>query len=161
MDFVGLGEELLDKSPFELSGGQKRRVAIAGIIAMEPEVLLLDEPAAGLDPAGREGILDGIKKYRDNTGASVIIVSHSMEDMARYCDELIVMNRSEVFMQGSCSEVFSHPEELMSVGLDIPQVAYIFGKLQKLGIKTDECAYTVERAVEILSELLGKGGESI
>ena len=160
IDFVGLGEEVLDKSPFELSGGQKRRVAIAGIIAMEPEVLLLDEPAAGLDPAGREGILGGIKKYRDNTGASVIIVSHSMEDMAKYCDELIVMNKSEVYMQGRCEEVFSHPEELVSVGLDIPQVAQVFAKLRALGLEFESGAYTVDQAIVTLKKLL-LGGESL
>ena len=160
IDFVGLNEELLDKSPFELSGGQKRRVAIAGIIAMEPEVLLLDEPAAGLDPAGREGILNGIKKYRDNTGASVIIVSHSMEDMAKYCDELIVMNRSEVYMQGSCEEIFSHPEELISVGLDIPQVAQVFARLRDLGLELDTGAYTVDKALRVIKKLF-EGGESL
>ena len=158
IEFVGIGKELLDKSPFELSGGQKRRVAIAGIIAMQPEVLLLDEPAAGLDPAGREGILAGIKKYRDDTGSSVIIVSHSMEDMAKYCDELIVMNDAKVFMQGDPETVFSHPEELVSVGLDIPQVARVFALLKKLGYDIEGSAYTVERAVEILSAHLGKGG---
>ncbi len=158
IDFVGIGEDLLDKSPFELSGGQKRRVAIAGIIAMQPEVLLLDEPAAGLDPGGREGILDGIKKYRDDTGASVIIVSHSMEDMAKYCDELIVMSRSKVYMQGSCDEIFSHPEELTSIGLDIPQVARVFAKLREFGIDIPDSAYTVEKAAKIISALLAQGG---
>lgn len=158
IDFVGIGEELLDKSPFELSGGQKRRVAIAGIIAMQPEVLLLDEPAAGLDPAGREGILEGIKKYRDDTGASVIIVSHSMEDMAKYCDELIVMNDSKVFMQGEPEAVFSHPDELISIGLDIPQVARVFAILKKRVCELEGSAYTTEKAVEILSTHLSKGG---
>lgn len=158
IEFVGLGEELLDKSPFELSGGQKRRAAIAGVVAMEPEVLLLDEPAAGLDPGGRKEILDGIKKYREETGSSVIIVSHSMEDMAKYCDEIIVMNDAKVYMQGDCDSVFSHPDELVSVGLNIPQVSDVFAKLKALGYCTDENAYTVDKAVKIISALIDKGG---
>jgi energy-coupling factor transport system ATP-binding protein len=119
--FAGVDSDLLDVSPFDLSGGQKRRVAIAGVMAMRPEVLVLDEPAAGLDPRGRDAILRGLKQYRDHSGATVIIVSHSMEDMARFCDDIIVMEHAHVMMQGASSEVFARAEQLSAVGLDIPQ----------------------------------------
>ena len=142
--FAGLSRELLDKSPFELSGGQKRRAAIAGIMAMRPDVLVLDEPAAGLDPRGRREILGGLRSYAERTGASVILVSHSMEDMAHYCDNVIVMSRAEVLMSGSVSEIFSRSAELMSVSLDVPEVSKIADGLIKLGINLRGELYTVE-----------------
>jgi len=142
--FAGLSRELLDKSPFELSGGQKRRAAIAGIMAMRPDVLVLDEPAAGLDPRGRREILGGLRSYAERTGASVILVSHSMEDMAHYCDNVIVMSRAEVLMSGSVSEIFSRSAELMSVSLDVPEVSKIADGLIKRGIKLRGELYTVE-----------------
>lgn len=154
IEFVGISRDILEKSPFELSGGQKRRVAIAGVFAMEPEMIVLDEPAAGLDPHGRDDILGGIKKYQKDTGASVVIVSHSMEDMAKYCDELIVMNKAKICMQGTCREVFSHSEELMKIGLDIPQVSRVFLKMKEEGIDVGETAYTSEQAAELLIPLL-------
>jgi len=144
--FAGLSRELLDKSPFELSGGQKRRAAIAGIMAMRPDVLVLDEPAAGLDPRGRREILGGLRSYAERTGASVILVSHSMEDMAHYCDNVIVMSRAEVLMSGSVSEIFSRSAELMSVSLDVPEVSKIADGLIKRGIKLRGELYTVEGA---------------
>ena len=142
--FAGLSCELLDKSPFELSGGQKRRAAIAGIMAMRPDVLVLDEPAAGLDPRGRREILGGLRSYAERTGASVILVSHSMEDMAHYCDNVIVMSRAEVLMSGSVSEIFSRSAELMSVSLDVPEVSKIADGLIKRGINLRGELYTVE-----------------
>ncbi len=144
--FVGLDPSLFTKSPFELSGGQRRRVAIAGVYAMEPEVLILDEPAAGLDPMGREDILGGVRTYQRESGKTVIIVSHSMEDMARYSDEIVVMNGGRLFMQGSCGEVFSHAEQLQSVGLDIPQITRLFMKLRERGVDVRSDIYTVEDA---------------
>jgi len=129
--FTGLSEEILEKSPFELSGGQKRRVAIAGVMAMRPDVLILDEPAAGLDPMGREEILGGIWSYQRKAGNTVIIVSHSMEDMARYSDEIVVMSGAEVFMKGECREVFRQADKLCSVGLDIPQITTLMLKLRE------------------------------
>lgn len=162
-DFAGLDRALLDASPFDLSGGQKRRVAIAGVMAMRPEVLVLDEPAAGLDPAGRDTILRGMKEYRDRTGATVVIVSHSMEDMARFCDDVIVMAHASVLMQGSCRDVFSRAEELAAVGLDIPEVAVLCRMLRERGLPVAEGIYTVEDAVRALAVLLDghrKGGEA-
>ena len=127
--FVGLDETVLDKSPFDLSGGQKRRAAIAGIIAMRPEVLILDEPAAGLDPAGRESVFSNIMEYKKQTGATVVIVSHSMEDMARYCDEIIVMSEGAILMQGDRDSVFADSDKLGEAGLDIPQITKIMTAL--------------------------------
>ena len=121
-ELVGLDSEVLNKSPFDLSGGQKRRAAIAGVMAMRPEVLVLDEPSAGLDPAGRNSIFEAIGRYADATGAAVIIVSHSMDDMAKYCEELVVMSHSKVAMSGKRHEVFSHGEELEAIGLGVPQM---------------------------------------
>ena len=155
-DFVGLDKSLLDKSPFDLSGGQKRRAAIAGVIAMKPEVLVLDEPAAGLDPMGRDGIFDGIMRYRKETGATVVVVSHSMEDMARLCDRLIVMARAKVAMQGDCAEVFSHAEELEAIGLTVPQITRLVATLKKRGIAIDESVYTVADAARVLTSVLKK-----
>ena len=152
-EFVGLEAELLHKSPFDLSGGQKRRAAIAGIIAMRPDVLVLDEPAAGLDPRGREAIFDNIRNYQRKSEKTVVIVSHSMEDMARYCDRLIVMSKGEAVLSGNCDEVFSSAELLQSIGLDIPQVTRLMLELKKNGIDVDRNAYTVEDAFEQIIKL--------
>lgn len=151
--FVGLDEDMLDKSPFDLSGGQKRRAAIAGIIAMRPEVLILDEPAAGLDPAGREAIFSNIIEYKKETGSTVIIVSHSMEDMARYCDEIAVMSGGKLLMKGSRDEVFSNTEKLVSAGLDIPQITKLMLLLEKKGISVDSGIYTSENAYKEIMKL--------
>lgn len=153
-DFVGLDRELLDKSPFDLSGGQKRRAAIAGIIAMKPEVLVLDEPAAGLDPMGRDGIFDSIARYGRETGATVVIVSHSMEDMARLCDELIVMAHASVAMKGRCADVFSHAEELEEIGLTVPQITKLMALLKKRGVDVNESIYTVADAARALASIM-------
>ncbi len=153
--FAGLSEELLDKSPFDLSGGQKRRVALAGVIAMRPDILVLDEPAAGLDPGGRLEILGSIKEYQRTSGTSVIIVSHSMEDMAMYCDRVLVMNNGRILMEGTCAEVFSRYEDLLSVGLDIPQITYVAAALKEKGIDIGQDIYTVKYA---LSRILTQNG---
>lgn len=153
--FTGIDPSLLSKSPFDLSGGQKRRVALAGVIAMRPEVLVLDEPAAGLDPSGRDFIFDGIRKYQKETGTTVVIVSHSMEDMARYCDDMIVMAESKVVMHGSCEEVFSKVSDLSAIGLDIPQITHLASLLRKRGMEIPENIYTVDAAVDALVRVLG------
>ena len=153
-DFVGLDRGLLDKSPFDLSGGQKRRAAIAGIIAMKPEVLVLDEPAAGLDPMGRDGIFDGIVRYGRETGATVIIVSHSMEDMARLCDELIVMAHAKIAMKGDCAEIFSHADELEAIGLAVPEITKLMALLKKRGVDVGESIYTVADAARALAAVM-------
>ena len=140
----------MERSPFDLSGGQKRRVALAGIIAMSPEFLVLDEPAAGLDPGSRRFILGGIKEYRKKSGTSVIIVSHSMEDMANYCDRIIVMANGRVVMDGSCAEVFSRSLELIGIGLDVPQVTRIASALADRGVDIGRDVYTVGYAAEML-----------
>ena len=147
--FVGLTDEQLEASPFDLSGGQKRRVAIAGVIAMEPEVLILDEPTAGLDPAGRAEILQNIESYRKAKNATIIMVSHSMNDVALLTDRLIVMNGAHLAMDGAPAEVFTHADELVEMGLDIPEVTQVFLCLQKLGLKLPP-VYTMEQAVEAL-----------
>ncbi len=152
--FCGISPDLLDKSPFDLSGGQKRRVAIAGIMAMEPQVLVLDEPAAGLDPMGREEILGGICSYQRERGNTVIIVSHSMEDMARYSDEIVVMNRAKIFMQGKTSEVFDRAEELEKVGLSVPQITALMNKLRARGLDVPHGIYTVEDARDAIKRLM-------
>lgn len=149
-DFVGLDRALLDKSPFDLSGGQKRRAAIAGIIAMRPELLILDEPAAGLDPRGRDAIFGNIVEYRKKSGSTVLIVSHSMEDMARYCDRLIVMSGGRILLEGECREVFENSELLASVGLDIPQITKLMLALRQKGIELDTSVFTVEEAFEMI-----------
>ncbi len=146
--FVGLGEENLEKSPFELSGGQKRRAAIAGVMSMDPEVLILDEPAAGLDPKGREDILGGIWAYQRQKKNTVIIISHSMEDMARYADRLVVMKSGSVMMTGSCSEVFSHTDELEKAGLGVLQITSFMKKLRERGIDVRTDIFTVDDARE-------------
>ncbi len=156
--FCGLEESLLDKSPFELSGGQRRRVAIAGVLAMEPEVLILDEPAAGLDPMGREEILGGIRNYQRERNSTVIIVSHSMEDMARYADELVVMEHGRIFMQGSCREIFGHAEELTGVGLDIPQITRVMLALHEKNPAVRGDIFTVEDARDEILRLAGRKG---
>ena len=155
--FVGLTDDQLLKSPFELSGGQKRRVAIAGVIAMGPEVLILDDPTAGLDPVGRESILRNIRQYHDAKNATIIIVSHSMEDMARLADRIIVMNDAHIPLQGPPREVFSHAQELRAMGLNVPQITRIFGQLRALGLDVDESVYTMEEAKAALLSL-AKGG---
>ena len=141
---TGLTDELLDKSPFELSGGQKRRAAIAGILAMRPEVLVLDEPAAGLDPRGRREILGSLREYVNQNNASVILVSHSMEDMAYYCDDVVVMNKAKVFAVGSVEEIFSRADELSEIGLDVPMVSKIVAGLRKRGFDLSGRLYTVD-----------------
>ena len=153
-DFVGLDRQLLDKSPFDISGGQKRRAAIAGIMAMRPDVLVLDEPAAGLDPQGRDGIFEGIVRYGRETGATVIIVSHSMEDMARFCDELIVMARARIAMRGNCAEIFSRANELERIGLSVPEITRLMSELKGRGIDVSESIYTVEDAAKALASVM-------
>ena len=153
--FVGIPEENLQKSPFELSGGQKRRVAIAGVIAMEPDVLILDEPTAGLDPVGREGILSNIRAYQAAKNATVIMVSHSMEEIASNVSRLIVMNHGKVAMTGAPREVFARAKELISMGLDIPQITQVFLRLRDMGVGVDTSVYTVEQALESLEKLRG------
>ena len=152
--FVGLTEAQLEVSPFDLSGGQKRRVAIAGVIAMEPEVLILDEPTAGLDPTGRADILANIESYRKAKNATIMMVSHSMEDVARLTDRLLVMNGSKLAMDGTPREVFAHAQELVDMGLSIPQVTQVFLHLQKMGLNV-ESVYTIAQAVEELKKLRG------
>ena len=153
--FAGFPIELLDKSPFELSGGQKRRAAIAGVMAMQPEVLVLDEPAAGLDPKGREDIFRGLERYRRESGATVIVVSHSMEDMARYCDRLVVMNDGALYMEGTQTEVFGASEKLMQIGLDVPEITRLVAKLREGGMPLSPEIYTVEAAKQAIAALLG------
>ena len=152
--FVGLTDEQLLSSPFDLSGGQKRRVAIAGVIAMEPEVLILDEPTAGLDPAGRAEILGNIESYRKAKNATIMMVSHSMEDVARLTDRLMVMNGSQLAMDGTPGEVFTQAERLVEMGLNIPQVTQVFLRLRKMGLPVEN-VYTLEQAVEALKALKG------
>jgi len=148
--FVGLEKELLDASPFDLSGGQKRRAAIAGVVAMRPEVLVLDEPAAGLDPQGRDAIFSNIVSYRQRTDNTVVIVSHSMEDMAKYCDDLIVLAGGKVVMAGTKEEVFSRADELTGVGLDIPQLTKMMVYLKQHGLAVDTGIYSPDA---VLAEL--------
>lgn len=154
IDFVGLSPDVLQKNPFDLSGGQKRRVAIAGVIAMRPEVLVLDEPAAGLDPQGRDVILDGVFKYREKTGATIIIVSHSMEDMARLCDDIIVLSHGEVVLHGTRDEVFSESQMLEKIGLAVPQITLLMHELSARGIKVNNGIYTESAAVEEIARLM-------
>ncbi len=151
---VGLKEEVYEKSPFELSGGQKRRVAIAGVLAMKPEVLVLDEPTAGLDPRGRDEILDAIKKMHKTLGITVILVSHSMEDVAKLVDRIIVMYRGKVALTGTPKEVFSHGNELEQIGLAAPQISYVFARLREKGYDVPTDVYTVEEATKILYDFV-------
>ena len=156
--FAGIDEDMLEKSPFELSGGQKRRVAIAGVIAMEPKVLILDEPTAGLDPRGREAILAQLRSYHKQKGNTVILVSHSMEEIARNVDRIVVMSHSHKIMDGTPEKVFSRANELLQVGLDVPQVTKVAMELKKRGLLTDSSVYTIDELVRRLLAL--KGGEA-
>lgn len=144
----GMGEDMLPKSPFDLSGGQKRRVALAGVLAMEPEVLVLDEPAAGLDPRGRDDIFRFITEYHEKYGTTVIFVTHSMEDAARLASRIVVMRDSHVFMDGTPPEIFSRAGELLEAGLDVPQITRVFLKLREMGAPVREGVYTVEQAAQ-------------
>lgn len=149
-EFVGLDEALLQKSPFELSGGQKRRVAIAGVMAMEPKILVLDEPAAGLDPEGRDTILSQIRNYHEQTGITVILVSHSMEDIARYANRVLVMSKAKVAMYDTVEKVFARAPELLELGLSVPQVTKIFLKLREMGVDVPADVYTIPYAVKTI-----------
>lgn len=147
---IGISEELLERSPFELSGGQKRRVAIAGVMAMEPKVLILDEPTAGLDPAGRDKILGLIKKYHERTKNTILIVSHSMEDIARFADKILVMSGAKVFCYDTAVNVFSRAQEIERIGLDVPQITRVFTELKSRGLDFGKEVYTVGYARELL-----------
>ena len=153
---VGLPDELFYQSPFDLSGGQKRRAAIAGVLAMKPEVLILDEPTAGLDPRGRDEILDQIKELQTETGMTILLVSHSMEDVAEYVDRIIVMNRGSVMYDGAPREVFGHYKELENVGLAAPQVTYILHQLKARGLNVDVDATTIDEAAEMILRALSR-----
>jgi energy-coupling factor transport system ATP-binding protein len=155
--FVGITEEQLEVSPFDLSGGQKRRVAIAGVIAMEPEILILDEPTAGLDPVGREDILKNIEAYRKAKNATIMMVSHSMNDVARLTDRLLVMRDASLAMDGTPDEVFKRADELLEMGLDIPELTRVFMKLRQLGLDVQPI-YTMQQAIDALRSL--KGGST-
>ena len=155
---VGLASEVLDKSPFELSGGQKRRVAIAGIMAMKPEILVLDEPAAGLDPEGRNNIFDAIEEYRKTENATVIIVSHSMEDMSERCDRIAVLSKGRMIAEGTTEEIYSDPKLLVDAGLDVPEITRIAMLLSDKGYKPDKPIYTVDQAAEYIMKIK-RGGK--
>ena len=152
---VGLSEDVLDKSPFELSGGQKRRVALAGIFAMEPEVMVLDEPMAGLDPAGCADVFRFIKEYHEKHGTTILFVTHSMEYAAQMSERIIVMDHGHILMDGTPADIFSRSEELIEAGLDVPQVTQVFLELKKRGLPVDPSVYTVEQAVAQLKALKG------
>lgn len=156
MEFVGISRALEAKSPFDLSGGQKRRVAIASIIAMEPQVLILDEPCAGLDPKGREVILNMIKEYQNKTGNTILFVSHSMEDVAKLCSKVLVLNKGEVAMCDTVPKVYSRAQELRDMGLNVPQITDIFLKLKQSGINCSTEIFTVEQGVSELKRLLAE-----
>ena len=153
--FCGLGEKELKRSPFELSGGQKRRAAIAGVLAMRPEVLVLDEPAAGLDPKGREEILGGLVEYKNTCGATLIIISHSMEDIAKYADRILVMKNGKVYMQGTTEEIFMQAEKLFDADLDLPQITKLFIELKKRSVCDSSDVYTVKYAKNMIEKILG------
>ena len=157
VDFVGLDHALLEKSPFDLSGGEKRRAAIAGVIAMDPDVLVLDEPTAGLDPQGRDHLLSQIKAYHKQRQNTVILVSHSMEDIARVADRVLVMNESKVFLFDETAKVFSHAKELEQIGLRVPQVTKIMMKLHENGYPVDPAVFTLEQAVKEILPLVQRG----
>ena len=154
--YVGISPDILEKSPFDLSGGQKRRVAIASIIAMEPRVLILDEPCAGLDPRGRDTILDLIKNYQRQKGNTVLFVSHSMEDVAKICSRVLVMNKGSVAMFGDVDSVYSRGEELKDMGLNVPEITDIFLKLKASGVDCKTNIYTVEQGVQEFKRLTGR-----
>ena len=161
--FVGLKDEYLERSPFELSGGQKRRVAIAGVMAMEPKILVLDEPAAGLDPEGREMILSQVKRFHKETGTTVILVSHSMEDIAKYADKVLVMDQRRIAMYDTVEKVFARADELLELGLSVPQVTKVFLRLRAMGLDLPQDVYTVPYAVRTIQAALAKkngGGEA-
>jgi energy-coupling factor transport system ATP-binding protein len=157
-EFAGIPEELLNKSPFELSGGQKRRAAIAGVIAMQPSVLILDEPTAGLDPRGREEIIANIVNYHKVKNNTVIFITHSMEDIARLADRLVVFSEGSIIMDGPPKAVFTRVKELSDIGLDVPTVTRVMMRLKSMGLDVDETCYTVEQAISSLLKL--KGGSS-
>lgn len=154
LEQVGINEKCYNKSPFELSGGQKRRVAIAGVLAMNPEIIVLDEPTAGLDPKGRDKILNRIKELHDNTGIGVVLVSHSMEDVANYAQRLIVINNGKIKYDGMPKDVFKHYKELEKMGLKAPQITYIMHKLKEKGLDVDENVITIEEARENIMQCL-------
>ena len=155
---VGLRDEQLDKSPFELSGGQKRRVALAGVLAMEPKVLVLDEPTAGLDPAGRENLMANIREYHRNKGTTILLVSHSMDEIAQNVDRILVLKAAHILMSGTPAEVFTRAEELLSAGLDVPQITRVAMALRDRGLPIDPAVYTVEALERQLLSLKGGGG---
>ncbi len=155
-EFCGLSKRDLKRSPFELSGGQKRRAAIAGVLAMRPEVLVLDEPAAGLDPKGREEILGGLTEYKNTYGATLIIISHSMEDVAKYADNILVMKNGEIYMQGGVEEIFMQAERLFDANLDLPQITKLFIELKKRGIADSTDIYTVKYAKKEIEKIFNK-----
>ncbi len=155
--FVEIPEDALERSPFDLSGGQKRRAAIAGVIAMEPDVLILDEPTAGLDPVGRESLLRNIRNYREKKNATVIMVSHSMEEVAATVDRIYVMDHGTVAMTGTPKEVFDRADELVSIGLNVPQITTVFRYLRQMGLEVPN-VYTVSQAVEVLLAMKGGHG---
>lgn len=155
---LGIKKTLLQKSPFDISGGEKRRAAIAGVIAMEPKILILDEPTAGLDPHGRDMVLDYIKQYQKEYRTTVIIVSHSMEDIAKLADRILVMNKAEIAMFGDADEIFSRSDELLKIGLDIPQITKVFIGLKNKGADVPTNIYTVERARDYIAKLKLGGG---
>lgn len=157
---IGLSEELMERSPFDLSGGQKRRVAIAGVMAMEPDVLILDEPTAGLDPAGRDKILGHIKAYHRRTGNTTLIVSHSMEDIASFADRILVMSDSKLFCFDDTVKVFARSEEISAIGLDVPQITRVFDELKKRGADFGKEVYTVEYAKNLLLKRLSEREDS-
>ncbi len=157
-EFCGVAESWLEKSPFELSGGQKRRVAIAGVIAMQPRVLVLDEPAAGLDPEGREAILSQVKQYHKETGSSVVLVSHSMEDIAKYADKVLVLQDGTVAMYDTTENVFARANELLEMGLSVPQVTQIFMQLRRMGVDIPVDVYTIPYAVKTIRRVLEERG---
>lgn len=160
LENVGLPLSYLERSPFELSGGEKRRVAIAGVMAMQPEVLILDEPTAGLDPKGRDTVFSLIKDYHKKTQCTVLLVSHSMEDIARYADKLLVMNNGEVFCYDQTALVFKKSEQIQQMGLDVPQITRVFNELKRRGINIGEEIYTVGYAKKLILEYLEKKGET-
>ena len=156
LEQVGINEKCYNKSPFELSGGQKRRVAIAGVLAMNPEIIVLDEPTAGLDPKGRDKILNRIKELHDNTGIGVVLVSHSMEDVSNYAQRLIVINNGKIKYDGMPKDVFKHYKELEKMGLKAPQITYIMHKLKEKGLDVDENVITIEEARENIMQCLNR-----
>ncbi len=160
-EFCGISDEIMSSSPFELSGGQKRRVAIAGIMAMQPEVLVLDEPAAGLDPEGRSQILGGLVDYRDRTGSTLLLISHSMEDIAKYCDRILVIKGGEIYMYGTVEEIFANAERIFDASLDLPQITKLFIELRKRGVCKNIDVYTVKYAKNEVLRLLDKKSEEI